>query len=252
MESSLLKQKELQLFLKPKLLKLLERTSLFLRVYRSGKLPKILRILPGLKNFEEILWLTRPDIWSEQAIVVLTRFFQPKLDKNQLSRYYSLVLAPRFQESIFKPKSFSAHIEKAIKISIRYPSIFFSSIILPICESDRCSNKEGVVLSSIIWKYKFPRSVIMSALIRLTKDPITSVKCIVLRVIISKNYLISLRIIDLLVDFFSLNIRKMTSPHYKKLLLVFLKNYFDSLSNEDKKKVFNLRTKTKIFKILKK
>jgi hypothetical protein len=45
MESSLLKQKELQLFLKPKLLKLLERTSLFLRVYRSGKLPKILRIV---------------------------------------------------------------------------------------------------------------------------------------------------------------------------------------------------------------
>ena len=251
MESSLLKQKELQLFLKPKLLKLLERTSLFLRVYRSGKLPKILRILPGLKNFEEILWLTRPDIWSEQAIVVLTRFFQPKLDKNQLSRYYSLVLAPRFQESIFKPKSFSAHIEKAIKISIRYPSIFFSSIILPICETDRCSNKEGVVLSSIIWKYKFPRSVIMSALIRLTKDPITSVKCIVLRVIISKNYLISLRIIDLLIDFFSLNIKK-TSPHYKNLLLVFLRNYFDSLSNEDKKKVFKLKTKTKIFKILKK
>jgi essential nuclear protein 1 len=251
MESHHLKQKELQLFLKPKLLKLLERASLFLRVYRSGKLPKILRILPNLKNFEEILWLTRPDIWSEQAIVVLTRFFQPKLDKNQLSRYYSLVLAPRFQESIFKPKSYSVHIEKAIKISIKCPSIFFSSIILPMCESDRCSNKEGVVISSIIWKYKFPRSVIMSALIRLTKDPITSAKCMLLRVIISKNYLISLRIIDLLIDFFSLNIKK-TSPHYKNLLLVFLRNYFDSLSNEDKKKVFKLKTKTKIFKILKK
>lgn len=79
MQNTSIKKKELQLFLQPKLLKILERASLFLKVYRSGKIPKILRILPCLKNFEEVLWLTRPDTWSEQAIVILTRFFFAKI-----------------------------------------------------------------------------------------------------------------------------------------------------------------------------
>ena len=252
MQNTLIKKKELQLFLQPKLLKILERASLFLKVYRSGKIPKILRILPCLKNFEEVLWLTRPDTWSEQAIVILTRFFLPKLDKNQLSRFYSLVLAPRLQETIFSSKSYSVHIKKAIKISTAYPSIFFSSIILPICESKRCTNKEGVILSSIIWKYKFPRSVIMSTLVRLTKQPVTSAICMILRVMISKNYLISLRIIDLLIDFFNLNNKKITSTHYKTLLLVFLKNYSDFLSIEDRKQFLILKPEKNIYNFKKK
>ena len=250
MQGTSLKNGELQIFLQPKLLKILERASLFLKVYRSGKIPKIIRILPCLKNFEEVLWLTRPDIWSEQAIVTLTRFFLPKLDKNQLSRFYSLVLAPRLQETIFRSKTYSVHIKKAIKISSMHPSIFFSSIILPICESKSCTIKEGVLLSSIIWKYKFPRSIIMSTLVRLIKEPITSTKCMILRVILSKNYLISLRIIDLLIDFFNLYNNKIISSHYKTLFLVFLRNYSNFISIEDRKKIFNFKTRKKFIKNL--
>jgi len=239
------KTSDFRLFLKPKLLKILERASLFLKVYRIGKIPKIFRILPNLKNFEEIILLTRPDIWSDQAILSVTRSFLPRLDKTQLSRFYTLVLAPRFQESIFNQQLCSTHIQKAIKLSTNFPFIFFSSIILPICDSKKCSTREGAILSSILYKYHFSSTVIMTVVARLLKNPPTLTKCLVLRIIISKNYLIPHRIIDLFVDFFTLNNKKNFSPHYKTLFLIFLRNYTTFLSNEDKQKVSNYKIPSK-------
>jgi essential nuclear protein 1 len=236
---------KLKVYLKPKLLKILERTSLFLKVYRSGKMPKIIKVLPSFKNFEEIMWLTRPDIWSDQAILSITRSFLPKLDKIQISRFFSLVLAPRFQETIFNRDLISIHIQKAIKLSSNFPFVFFSSLILPICESKNCSIKEGAMLGSIISKYHFAPSIIMVVLVRLLKKPITSSKCILCRIIVGKNYLIPHRIIDLLVDFFGINNGKIFSSHYKTFFIVFLKNYSLLLSNEDRKKISNFK-KTKL------
>ena len=92
----------------------------------------------------------------------------------------------------------------------------------------------------------------MSTLVRLTKQPVTSAICMILRVMISKNYLISLRIIDLLIDFFNLNNKKITSTHYKTLLLVFLKNYSDFLSIEDRKQFLILKPEKNIYNFKKK
>lgn len=242
MSFTLKKEKnKLKVYLKPKLLKILERTSLFLKVYRSGKMPKLIKILPSFKNFEEIMWLTRPDIWSDQAIFSITRSFLPKLDEMQMSRFYTLVLAPRFQETIFNRESMSIHIQKAIKLSSNFPFVFFSSLILPICESKNCSIKEGAILGSIISKYHFTPSVIMAVLIKLLKNPITPSKCMLCRIIVSKKYLIPHRIIDLLVDFFTINNGKIFSSHYKTFFIVFIKNYSLLLSNEEKKKILNFK-----------
>ena len=46
----------LKFFTRVKLLKVFERTSLLLKIYRSGKVPKLVKILPFLKNFEEIIF----------------------------------------------------------------------------------------------------------------------------------------------------------------------------------------------------
>jgi len=235
------KNTELALFLKPKLFKILERASLFLKVYRSGKLPKIVRLLPSLRNFEEIIWLTRPDIWSDQAMLSITRSFLPRLDKAQMSRYYSLILAPRFQESIFNQQICSSHIQKTIKLSTNFPFTFFSSLILPICDSKECSLREGAALGSILYKYHFSSLVVITLIIRLLENPITQTKCLMLRIIISKNYLIPHRILDLFVDFFTLNNNRIFFPHYRTLLLIFLRNYTSFLSNEDKQKISNFK-----------
>jgi len=98
------KKNELDIYLKPKLLKILERTTLFMKVYRSGKIPKIIRILPSIKNFEEMLWLTRPDTWSNSAVYSITRSFLPKLDKKQMSRFFFSYTGSSFSRNNFPKK----------------------------------------------------------------------------------------------------------------------------------------------------
>ena len=204
-------------------------------------MPKIVKIVPNLKNFEEILWLMRPDIWSDSAIFSFTRSILPRLDKNQMNRFFSLVLAPRFQEIIFSRNLNSIYFKKTIKFLSQYPSVFFSSIFLPICESRNCSISEGSILAAILNKNHFSSTVTMAILVRLLRGPILPTKCIILRVILNKNYLIPHRIIDLLVDFFLMNHKKASFPHFRVLFTVFLKNYFNFLSIEDKSKLSNLK-----------
>jgi essential nuclear protein 1 len=52
-----------------------------LHSYKSGKLPKALKMLPHLRNWEEVLWLTRPDEWSACATFACTRIFASNLNE---------------------------------------------------------------------------------------------------------------------------------------------------------------------------
>ena len=51
-----------------------------------GKLPKALKMLPHLKNWENILWLTRPDEWSANATYACTRIFASNLNIKMTQR----------------------------------------------------------------------------------------------------------------------------------------------------------------------
>ncbi len=41
--------------------------------YTVGKVPKAFKIIPNLKNWEEVLWLTDPDLWSPHAMYEVSR-----------------------------------------------------------------------------------------------------------------------------------------------------------------------------------
>ena len=48
--------------------------------YTAGKLPKAFKILPALANWQDVLWLTRPDEWSPHAVFAATRMFASSRD----------------------------------------------------------------------------------------------------------------------------------------------------------------------------
>lgn len=39
--------------------------------YSTGKIPKAFKIIPNLKNWEEVLYLTDPEMWSPHAMLVV-------------------------------------------------------------------------------------------------------------------------------------------------------------------------------------
>jgi len=55
--------------------------------YRSGALPKAFKIIPTLSNWEEIIYLTNPDEWSNQAMYQATRIFASNLKEKMAQRY---------------------------------------------------------------------------------------------------------------------------------------------------------------------
>lgn len=58
-----------------------------LQKYRSGKLPKAFKILPSLNNWEHILYITEPDMWSAAAVYQATRIFASNLNAKMAQRF---------------------------------------------------------------------------------------------------------------------------------------------------------------------
>ena len=76
-------------------------------------------------------------------------------------------------------------------------------------------------------------------LVKLIGNPVSPVKCLILRIILSKNYILPHKTIDLLVDFFITKTNEQDCLQYRAVFLVFLKNYSIYLSDQDKKKILD-------------
>lgn len=54
----------------PQMVEVYTSVGKILSRYRAGKVPKAFKIIPALKNWEDVLFLTDPDSWSPQATLV--------------------------------------------------------------------------------------------------------------------------------------------------------------------------------------
>lgn len=52
---------------KKKLILIARRLATLLKRWKSGRLPRAVKIIPLLDNWEEVLWVTRPEDWSLQV-----------------------------------------------------------------------------------------------------------------------------------------------------------------------------------------
>ena len=80
--------------LDPKVVAAYKSLGGILRQYRSGKLPKIFKIIPQIANWEEVLFLTKPEQWSPASTAEATKIFCSNLNGKMVQRFYNLVLLP--------------------------------------------------------------------------------------------------------------------------------------------------------------
>lgn len=81
-------EEEMQSSIPPKVVEVYTMVGKLLTTYKSGKLPKALKMLPHLKNWEDVLWVTRPDTWSAQATYACTRIFASNLKEKMAQVQY--------------------------------------------------------------------------------------------------------------------------------------------------------------------
>lgn len=160
---------ETQTLLDPKVVDAYKKLGVVLKTYRSGKLPKAFKVIPMVKNWEELLFLTQPQRWSRHAVYEATKIFSSNLNSKMAQRFYSLVLLPAVRENIAAFKKLAVQLYMAIKKSIFKTSAFFKGFLLPLAED--ASAREAVIVGSILAKMSINNLDSAAAIMKLLEMP---------------------------------------------------------------------------------
>ena len=82
--------------LDPRVVEMYQSVGKILSKYRSGKVPKAFKVIAQFRNWEDLLMLTEPDMWSAAAVYQATRIFTANLKEKLAQRFFNQILLPRF------------------------------------------------------------------------------------------------------------------------------------------------------------
>ena len=148
-------EEEEMMELPPKVVQVYTDIGKLLTHYTSGKLPKAFKVIPSLHNWEEVLYLTRPDQWTPQAMYAATRIFASNLNPKMAQRFYNLVLLDAVRADIYSNKKLNYHYYMALKKSVYKPAAFFKGILLPLCK-EACTLREAIIVASVLQRVSIP------------------------------------------------------------------------------------------------
>lgn len=188
--------------LPPKVVEVYTAVGQLLQHYRSGKIPKALKMLPHLKGWERILWLTRPDMWSPAGTYAVTRIFASNLHAKLAQRFFNLVLLEKCRDDIQMNQKLNYHLYMSLKKALYKPAAFFKGILLPLAQAGDCTLREAAVMGSVLVKVSVPAIHSAAALLRLTEMPYNGAISVLVRIMLQKKYALPLRVIAALCEHF--------------------------------------------------
>lgn len=164
--------------------------------YRSGKLPKAFKLVPTLKNWEQILYITDPTKWSAAAMYQGTRIFASNLKDKMAQRFYNLVLLPRIRDDLAEYKKLNFHLYQALRKALYKPAGFMKGILLPLLESGTCTLREATIIGSVIANNSIPILHSSAAILKIAEMDYTGANSIFLRIFLDKKYALPYRVVD--------------------------------------------------------
>lgn len=188
--------------LNPKVVEVYSKVGTLLSRYKSGKLPKAFKVIASLKNWEEILYLTKPEDWTVQAMYQATRLFASNLNAKLAQRFYRYVLLDRIRRDIQETKKLNYHLYMALKKCVYKPAAFFKGILIPML-GDGCTLKEAAIVGSVVVKTSIPVLHTAAAILKIIELPYSGAQSLILKYIMDKKYALPFMAIDSLVSYFS-------------------------------------------------
>ncbi|CAB4256677.1 similar to Saccharomyces cerevisiae YBR247C ENP1 Protein associated with U3 and U14 snoRNAs, required for pre-rRNA processing and 40S ribosomal subunit synthesis [Maudiozyma barnettii] len=174
-----------------------------LKTWTHGKLPKLFKVIPSLRNWQDVLYVTNPEAWSPHVVYEATKLFVSNLQAKEAQKFISMVLLERFRDNIENNEdhSLNYHIYRAIKKSIYKPSAFFKGFLFPLVETG-CNIREATIAGSVLTKVSVPAlhsSAALSYLLRLPFSPATTV---FIKILLDKKYALPYQTVDECVYYF--------------------------------------------------
>lgn len=210
--------------------------------YRSGKLPKAFKLIPNLRNWEQILYLTKPEKWSAAAMYQATRIFASNLKEKMAQRFYNLVLLPRIRDDLDEYKRLNFHLYQALKKSLFKPAAFMKGLLLPLLESGNCTLREAIIIGSVVAKNSIPILHSSAAMLKIAEMPYGGANSIFLRIFIDKKYALPYRVVDGVVHHFLQFERetRILPVLWHQAFLTFVQRYKSDISTEQKEALLEL------------
>ncbi|KAL7529047.1 hypothetical protein ACHAWF_002820 [Thalassiosira exigua] len=228
--------------LPPKVVQVYTDIGKLLTHYTSGKLPKAFKVIPSLHNWEEVLYLTRPDLWTPQAMYAATRIFASNLNPKMAQRFYNLVLLDAVRADIYASKKLNYHYYMALKKSVYKPAAFFKGILLPLCK-EGCTLREAVIVASVLQRVSIPvhhSAVAIHKLACMTEY--NGAASIFIKTLLNKKYSLPAPVVTSLVEHFVRfkDFEGELPVLWHQALLVFVQRYKNEVGVEGKEKLRNL------------
>ncbi|XP_011194855.1 bystin [Zeugodacus cucurbitae] len=229
----------------PRVREMYEGVRDVMKRYRSGKVPKAFKIIPRLRNWEQILFITEPHNWSAAAMFQGTRIFCSVLSHAMAQRFYNLVLLPRIRDDLCEYKKLNMHLYNALKKALFKPAAFMKGIILPLLEAGDCTLREAIIFGSVIARSSIPVLHSSACLLKICEMGYTGANSIFIRYFLDKRYALPYRVIDAAVFHFIRfeNDRREMPVLWHQSLLTFAQRYKNDISSEQKEALLNLLRK---------
>lgn len=174
-----------------------------LQTWTHGKLPKLFKVIPSLRNWQDVLYVTNPEEWSPHVVYEATKLFVSNMTAKEAQKFVSLVLYERFRENIEtnEDHSLNYHIYRALKKSLYKPSAFFKGFLFPLVEQG-CNVREATIAGSVLAKVSVPVLHSSAALSYLLKLPFSPATTVFIRVLLDKKYALPYQTVDECVYYF--------------------------------------------------
>lgn len=210
--------------------------------YRSGPLPKMFKVIPKMRNWEELVYLTDPDKWSAAALYQGVRIFVSNLKEPMAQRFFNLVLLPRIRDDISYYKRLNFHLYQAMCKALFKPGAFFKGVLLPLCMSGTCTLREAIIVGSVIAKNHIPILHSAATILKIAEMDYSGANSIFLRIFFDKKYALPYRVVDACVYHFMRfqHDRRELPVLWHQALLVFVQRYKEDMSPDQKQAIMDV------------
>jgi essential nuclear protein 1 len=219
------------------------KVGLILSRYKSGKLPKALKVIPSMKNWVDLLQLTIPEDWTPNATFQVVKSFVPLLPEALCETFVKLFIFPKILKEFEESRELNVHLYNSVKLIIYKPSSFYKGLVLPLCKEKSFSLKRASIISSIISKFSIPLLSSSAAVILLTKLEFSSPRGLVIKAIVEKNYAFPEKVVFEIVNYLGKVSPNQICVVFFQLLYSLATKYCDTMSNFYVEKLYNLSKK---------
>ncbi|XP_076059865.1 bystin [Oratosquilla oratoria] len=228
--------------LSPEVQEMCKEMGKVLAKYRSGALPKMFKVIPKMRSWEDLVYMTDPEKWSAAAMYQAVRIFVSNLKESMAQRFFNLVLLPRVRDDIAFYKRLNYHLYQALCKALFKPAAFFKGILLPLCASGNCSLREAIIIGSVLAKNHIPVLHSCAAVLKIAEMDYTGANSIFLRIFFDKKYALPYRVVDACVYHFIKfeHDRRELPVLWHQALLTFIQRYKEDLSQDQKDSIMEV------------